>query len=250
MFCRKCGVENLADSNFCTGCGSELIAKDKPIDKKVTISEQMIVDGPYNETGDPNLLISTQLIFKDIFRYGKRMGRADYWYGMLGLAIFDAMLLLMLMILINISNVVSDIGNMLFLRTMIFLVMFTVIFMVVVTFLVTLSAQIRRLHDIAMSGAWILLKLLPLGDLILLIFTCQRSKQKDNPYITETQTKLGKILYEFRGSVVGIVIGICLLLTVIGIMMLINISNASTSNDVDDTIEYNYNIDTSDTDEY
>lgn len=41
----------------------------------------------YNENQNPNLGESTILMFKDIYRYGKRMGRADYWWGMLGIAI-------------------------------------------------------------------------------------------------------------------------------------------------------------------
>lgn len=32
----------------------------------------------YNENQNPNLGESTILMFKDIYRYGKRMGRADY----------------------------------------------------------------------------------------------------------------------------------------------------------------------------
>ena len=34
-----------------------------------------------------NLGDSTIIMFKDIYRYGKRMSRPNYWWGMLGLTI-------------------------------------------------------------------------------------------------------------------------------------------------------------------
>ena len=237
MFCRKCGVENLADSSFCTGCGSELIVKSEPKNEDRTTSEQVTQDKPYNETDHPGVGESTKLFFKDIFRYGKRMGRADYWYGMLGLTIFDGILLIMLVTLNSIANGIDTDVNGLAFWVLLYLFIFIIVLMSVVTFLTTLSALVRRLHDISMSGAWVLLKFLPFGDLILLIFACQASKQKNNPYIVEKQTELGKKLYEFKGAITGIILVICLSLT----FGIVSLAQRSQTNNVDDTIEYNYN---------
>lgn len=200
MFCRKCGTENLPDSNFCTKCGSELITKIEPkeqapakeevIAKKqeavvsdstqmtqtqTTASNMIFKNKPYNENAHPGIIESTKLMFKDVFTYDKRMGRADYWYGSLGLALIN---LFVLFVLLGCLSDATDPDAVAF-------IMFIFIIIAITDFLITLAATVRRLHDIAMSGAWVLLKLVPFGELILLMFTCESSVQKDNPYVIE-----------------------------------------------------------------
>ncbi|GGL47680.1 DUF805 domain-containing protein [Sporolactobacillus putidus] len=50
-------------------------------------------------------------------------------------------------------------------------------------FLPSLAVSIRRLHDIGRTGWWILLALIPiLGWIVLLIYDCTDSQDKENVY--------------------------------------------------------------------
>lgn len=55
-------------------------------------------------------------------------------------------------------------------------------FFSLVIFIPSLSVSVRRLHDIGMSGWWVLLNLIPLGSLVLLVLFCQDSQSGDNAY--------------------------------------------------------------------
>ncbi len=46
----------------------------------------------------------------------------------------------------------------------------------------SLAVSVRRLHDIGMTGWWVLLNFVPLGGLVLLVLFCQDSQSGDNPY--------------------------------------------------------------------
>jgi uncharacterized membrane protein YhaH (DUF805 family) len=47
----------------------------------------------------------------------------------------------------------------------------------------SLAVGVRRLHDTGRSGWWLLIGLIPLiGAIILLVFMCQDSQEKDNEY--------------------------------------------------------------------
>lgn len=49
-------------------------------------------------------------------------------------------------------------------------------------FIPSLAVSVRRLHDIGMSGWWVLLNFVPLGGLVLLVLFCQDSQPGDNAY--------------------------------------------------------------------
>ena len=55
-------------------------------------------------------------------------------------------------------------------------------FFSVLIFLPSLAVSVRRLHDIGMSGWWVLLNLVPFGSLVLLFFFCQDSQGGPNVY--------------------------------------------------------------------
>jgi uncharacterized membrane protein YhaH (DUF805 family) len=55
-------------------------------------------------------------------------------------------------------------------------------FFLLLIFLPSLAVSVRRLHDIGMSGWWVLLNFVPLGGLVLLVFFCQDSQSGDNSY--------------------------------------------------------------------
>ncbi|MCL2336352.1 MAG: DUF805 domain-containing protein [Firmicutes bacterium] len=50
------------------------------------------------------------------------------------------------------------------------------------TFLPALAVMCRRLHDVGQSGWLILLSLVPLGGIVLFVFTCLDSQPWENPY--------------------------------------------------------------------
>ena len=52
----------------------------------------------------------------------------------------------------------------------------------VLIFLPSLAVSVRRLHDIGMSGWWVLLNIVPFGGLVLLYFYCQDSAIGANQY--------------------------------------------------------------------
>jgi uncharacterized membrane protein YhaH (DUF805 family) len=52
----------------------------------------------------------------------------------------------------------------------------------VVTLLPSLAVSVRRLHDVGMSGWWLLLSFVPLGGLALLVIYCLDSNPDANRY--------------------------------------------------------------------
>ena len=51
------------------------------------------------------------------------------------------------------------------------------------TIVPSFSIAVRRLHDLGMSGFWIIITLIPLlGSFILLIILAQKGQQQDNKY--------------------------------------------------------------------
>ena len=57
-----------------------------------------------------------------------------------------------------------------------------IIFGEVILFIPMVSVSVRRLHDIGKSGTFLILYLIPLGNIILLILFVQDSQQTDNQY--------------------------------------------------------------------
>ena len=49
-------------------------------------------------------------------------------------------------------------------------------------FLPSLAVSVRRLHDVGMSGWWVLLNLVPFGSLVVMGFSLQDSQSGDNKY--------------------------------------------------------------------
>ena len=57
-----------------------------------------------------------------------------------------------------------------------------IIFGEIILFIPMVSVSVRRLHDIGKSGTFLILYLIPLGNIILLILFVQDSQQTDNQY--------------------------------------------------------------------
>ena len=102
-----------------------------------------------------NLGDSTIIMFKDIYRYGKRMSRPNYWWGMLGLTIILVLDFFALAVLPDIWFI-----NVIILGVLLILL------------LAYLSATARRLRDVGYSGWFTFLSFIPycVGLVILLFF--------------------------------------------------------------------------------
>ncbi len=55
-------------------------------------------------------------------------------------------------------------------------------FFSLLVFIPSLAVSVRRLHDVGMSGWWILLNLVPFGSLVIMGFSVQDSQPGDNKY--------------------------------------------------------------------
>ncbi|WP_270504266.1 DUF805 domain-containing protein, partial [Ligilactobacillus salivarius] len=142
----------------CYKCGSEMYAdKTKPIVEDATVTTDGIV------TEDVNPLID---FWTNIINFEGKMNRHNFW-----VAVF-------VMALINIVIVAVTYGT----EAMILWYLYDLFFLIA-----TLSASVRRLHDINKSGAYVLLNLIPLvGQVALLIMLLQENEEDkkkvvDNP---------------------------------------------------------------------
>ena len=187
MFCTKCGAKNPEDAKFCFKCGNEIyVEKTKPIVDGTTVT----TDGTVAEEVNPLIDFWTNII-----NFEGKMNRHNFW-----VAVF-------VMALINIVFValVFDTEAML-------LWWFYDIFFIIAT----LSASIRRLHDINKSGAYVLLNLIPLiGQVILLIMLLQKGSKYDRvsnikPFKKDIGTR-NKILISLGIIAAFYIIGIVLL---------------------------------------
>lgn len=118
-FCPNCGQKLSADVRFCPNCGYELTPTaestassgaqsaqsaantsqasqtGQPTQPTATTKAEWshphaaIVPSTYNGSGNPGLIRSTKLWLKTAFHASQCMGRADYWWGYLGLAIIQ-----------------------------------------------------------------------------------------------------------------------------------------------------------------
>lgn len=148
MFCTKCGTKNPEDAKFCYKCGSEMYAdKTKPIVEDATVTTDGIV------TEDVNPLID---FWTNIVNFEGKMNRHNFW-----VAVF-------VMALINIVIVAVTYGT----EAMILWCLYDLFFLIA-----TISASVRRLHDVNKSGAYVLLNLIPLvGQVALLIMLLQENE--------------------------------------------------------------------------
>lgn len=231
MFCRLCGTENPDDSKFCIKCGKELVTVGQATTADTAVKEIEIT--PNTQT-PANLVDSTKLMFKDIFRYGKCMSRADYWYGVLGLSLLTLAVVIGLVCCIILA---SRITQYYVIQALIYMVIFTSVTGIISLFLMGLSATVRRLHDIGMDGAWILLQFVPFGNIIILVFMCQPSVMENNRYRQETQSSFGKKVYSIKGLVPVVV----LCLGLVGTLLLCGIVNSDSAVDDTDSTELYYN---------
>lgn len=148
MFCTKCGAKNPEDATFCYKCGNEMYT-DKTrtmVDDTTDTTDEIVAE-------EVNPLID---FWTNIVNFEGKMNRHNFW-----VAVF-------IMALINIVIVAISYGT----EAMILWYLYDLFFLIA-----TLSASVRRLHDINKSGAYVLLNLIPLvGQVVLLIMLLQENE--------------------------------------------------------------------------
>lgn len=202
-YCFNCGKQLPADAKFCSDCGAEQkitaqagpqpdpqVERTQPNDQTGAGTDQsnsqsqqttqtvFVTDQPYNETGTPNLVDATKLFFRDSLTMNKRMGRADYWWAQLGIALINLVGGLVFILLIAL---LAGFGTPAFGLLVIFYGLLIVY--LVLLGIAGLTAQVRRLHDMGLSGAFWLVNFIPMvGSLVVFIILLQPSKQFGNQY--------------------------------------------------------------------
>lgn len=148
MFCTKCGAKNPEDATFCYKCGNEMYT-DKTrtmVDDTTDTTDEIVAE-------EVNPLID---FWTNIVNFEGKMNSHNFW-----VAVF-------IMALINIVIVAISYGT----EAMILWYLYDLFFLIA-----TLSASVRRLHDINKSGAYVLLNLIPLvGQVALLIMLLQENE--------------------------------------------------------------------------
>ena len=122
-------------------------------------------------------------IINNYANFDGRARRSEYWYFTL-----------------------FSILSFLILYTLLFLLIFTGIslfpfFVLIAVYIVlimipTLAVTVRRLHDTGKSGWWYLISFLPLGGLVLFIFTLQEGNPFANEYGTDPKGR--SLEFEFE----------------------------------------------------
>lgn len=127
----------------------------------------------WNESNKPNIISSTKLYFQDMFVGAKRMSRADFWWGMLGMTLVAAVLIGLFGWLVTIMPVNDFYWSAVWSIAMIMTFGYYII--------AIWNASIRRLHDHNLRGWWMLSFILPvIGELIMIVLTCLPQRNENN----------------------------------------------------------------------
>lgn len=183
MFCTKCGAKNPEDATFCYKCGNEMYTdKTRSMVDDTTVTTDEIVAEEVNPLID---------FWTNIVNFEGKMNRHNFW-----VAVFT-------MALINIVIVAISYGT----EAMILWYLYDLFFLIA-----TLSASVRRLHDINKSGAYVLLNLVPLvGQVALLIMLLQENEVDKNKVVDDPINNMDdKDFYLTVAVFVGIILVILL----------------------------------------
>jgi uncharacterized membrane protein YhaH (DUF805 family) len=187
MNCSNCNNPISSEDRFCKNCGYQL----KP--ENAFVSERQSFPQEFYNLKIPNGFINRMLYwYKMVFMkyavFKGRASRAEFWYALFFyFLIFLGLVLLGNFILVFIFN--SEESKLLF-------VILPLVIWAFINLIPFIALTIRRLHDINLSGWWILLGFIPyIGKVVLLILLALDSYPYDNKYgpspkkIYETEKK-------------------------------------------------------------
>ena len=174
--CIKCGKPIPLGANFCQYCSA---AQSFEARSTVTMPLEPL-DRPYNETMRPNLVSSTGLFFKNLTNTSKCLGRADYWWSMVGIGLISLFIGVFGLFAIGQQ---PDWTQLTSYSPATWAALVPPVLLLVLLGFGLITAEIRRLHDSGHSGKISLLNLLiPFGGILLAVILCEPSKHRQNPY--------------------------------------------------------------------
>lgn len=189
-YCINCGKKIPKEAEFCPFCGTRQAVNDSSYNKREPDTSKEVSMASqdrtfrYNESDQPGVLTSFNLYLRDAFTISKRMGRADYWWSYLIVALIQFVFSIILLgwlidypiMLVNIDSSVSiNSGKF----ALVALLSIPMAFLGIATF----TSTIRRLHDTGHSGNFMWLLLLPIaGPIVLLVMTILKSSKRGDRF--------------------------------------------------------------------
>ena len=196
---------NPDDAAFCQECGAKMYGENdsEPTSSVVYSHPHSKMKNEDSETRDVipiDLADAVRICLSEKFvSFSGRAKRAEYWYFQLFQLIISGFLwfaTFLYGVLLYEGNLMAILEDIKIIETIFILIMF----------LPNLSVTIRRLHDLDMHGAWILVNLVPfLGLLLTTIFCLMKSQMHDNKYgklvlnDNAVRTCLSKMFMAFSG---------------------------------------------------
>lgn len=217
--CKQCEKQISVSANYCYYCGqdqAEILLKElkQPVEKQenpddlekepeiptVDISDpkklkefirmakkegiEVHVLGK-NESFRPGIVASTKLFLKDWINVNKRMGRADFWYGLCGTFLLSMPAGLVISLLASLAGPMTSgsAENVYKLGIAAWIAFF---------YVALLTAVVRRLHDIELPGYLALLLFFPGGDLIALVISTMPQRRTKSNYTFKDPRKKNK----------------------------------------------------------
>ena len=142
-----------------------------------------------------------QEYFVDTFKkkyadFSGRASRSEYWFFTLFLTLISIPLFIILLSSVALSDGASDSMPISSKISLVILMLFA--FAIIIP---SLAITVRRLHDVGRSGWWYLITLVPLGGLVLFIFTLLesesgRNKWGPNPWEPDGEDTISQHLIE------------------------------------------------------
>jgi len=178
MNCPNCNNPISQEDKFCRNCSYQ-IKIDKSLFHEKSISNSEFTYYSQNVPGGfiNKMLYWTKIVFKKYAVFEGRATRAEFWYYSLFYMIIIAITTLSIVLFSEIFK--SDDSY----NIMVDLLLILLGIWVIINFIPMLSVTIRRLHDVNLSGWWILVSLIPnIGPIILLILLAKDSYPYDNKY--------------------------------------------------------------------
>lgn len=169
MYCSNCGNPLEVTGKYCGNCGAKQSTLAPPNPSQVLDEASNETDGASkaeSERVDPWLTFFTMQ-----FKFGSRANRAEYWVGV---AAYGALYALASVFISSVFELVTP-------ESLWFYEMFDMVAFLYLLFL-QINVVIRRLHDLANSGWFILLLLVPFLNLGLLIYWGAKPAAPPNTY--------------------------------------------------------------------
>lgn len=217
--CKRCNNQIPVRSNYCYYCGmdqAKILLSELKVEKKQPPEEQpadqteqlpkidlsdreklqkfiklakkqgvtVHVLGK-NESVTPGVIPGTKLFLRDWLNVNKRMGRADFWYGLIGSFCLSIPIGILIGLLAIFVQRIDPAGLM---STIKFGMAAWVAYFTVALF----TALVRRYHDIELPGYLALLLLIPYCDMIALIIALLPQKRTNTKYTFEDPRRKNK----------------------------------------------------------